>query len=518
MRGRKLVVFCDGTTMKGKKGGTNVWAMMGALGGEGALDMEQRPFYVPGIGTGSSQNWINGLAAVFGWGLKARLAMAYEFLCLNWSPGSEIHMYGFSRGAYTARCLAGIVCRFGIVPDWCLLSRSPIERRRWLGKLVAAYRSEKRLAAESAMERLREHGLLDSEVEFVEEPGVVHLGMWDCVAAVGFPWRWMQVFSDVWCRKLFKRRLWGLHDNKLSRKVGSGYHALALDEEREPFLPNRWAAADNVREVWFAGCHGDVGGGEIDPGLSRIPLLEMIAGAKARGLKFHRKEVEKLERQADATAAAHDSRGTAQGFLLSYRVRDVDPFKDEIHPSVGLRMENGVDGYSPKAVDPPRWSDDESKWGQPHGGWLRVKTSIESARKDTRNLSLAAYSCGGLFAGWLTFRDASPPLTKWLGLEGYEGLIGLSGIGIPTAEAAAIGLFAAGLDWLRRSVKRLETEIRFLAFRPEVRGKPRMRARRDLAERRMAYASRVLPPAGLAWTIMAVLALGLGFAVAGLDG
>ena len=348
--------------------------------------------------------------------------------------------------------------------------------------------------------------------ESIVDCGVEHVGMWDCVSAVGFPWKWMQIFSDTWYRKVFGRRLWGLHDNKLSGKVRQGHHALALDEEREPFLPTRWDRADNVKEVWYAGCHGDVGGGEVDCGLSRIPLTDMIRWAEERGLGFHRKLKNKFKREADPAAGAHDSRSTPQGFLLTYRTREADHRTETVCPSVWDRVKNGAEYYAPKPFVPPEghmdeWSKHELAEEKVAFAWDGILADIVKARVKTKNLSLAFFASAAVYTFWSQWFEGSKTVSEWL-FDKINVAMPEFLVGVPVADLAVLGLVYAALDAVRKRVKRLETEIRFFAWRPQLARQFDLKKRWKTALGELAKTARWTPSKWISWPVAIALFVG----------
>ena len=256
-------------------------------------------WYDQGVGTGKADRWTGGL---LGAGVEPILADAYRALIFNYLPGDDIFVFGFSRGAYTARSFVGLLRNCGIV------------RRCDAGKAaeaVALYRSRSRDTSPDSlrMNRFRCEYSPDICVSQQEDawraeqggyvPGskpilnIRYLGVWDTVGALGvpsnFPWsRW-------WNRQ------YQFHDTVLTPRVLSARHAVAIDERRQSFAPSLWDNLDTMNELrgttsaaadapyqqkWFPGVHGAVGGGGDRRGLSDQALDWIWDGARNAGLEL----------------------------------------------------------------------------------------------------------------------------------------------------------------------------------------------------------------------------------------
>jgi uncharacterized protein (DUF2235 family) len=268
---RRLVVCCDGTwnRLSHKDGKvfspTNVAKMAASVAAAGN-GMEQPVFYDPGVGTGNIlDRWTGG---AFGAGLSDNIQDAYQFLLHNYEPGDQIFLFGFSRGAYTVRSLAGLIRKCGIL------------RKRYSHRIVDAY----------DVYRIREGGAdtdraKDLRKEFSHHPvPIKFIGVWDTVGALGVPGTLFRVTLG---------RKYQFHDHDLSSSVESAYHALAIDEKRRAFAPTFFHQTDRGRakdqtleQVWFPGVHSDVGGGYARPELSNEAFYWIKAKAEEAGLAF----------------------------------------------------------------------------------------------------------------------------------------------------------------------------------------------------------------------------------------
>ena len=186
------------------------------------------------------------LGGAFGWGLSRNIREAYEFLSLNYEEGDKIFLFGFSRGAFTVRSLAGMICRCGLLGRDAVVRAPRRTRKGDVKQILRAYRSETSTSPGASADQIREAlgiddlGLRSVKIHFV--------GVWDTVDAVGVPFdclkrvpfdclkKWVNPVR----RRLFKRRLWAFHDLKPHPDIGHAYQALALDDERRTFHPLVW--------------------------------------------------------------------------------------------------------------------------------------------------------------------------------------------------------------------------------------------------------------------------------------
>ena len=263
--GKNIVVFSDGTGQKGGEGvSTNVYQLFTFVEDR---TPRQIAFYDPGLGT----DWKKITGNAFGLGFSRNLKQCYQFIFDNFESGDQIYLFGFSRGAATVRSLASFINRFGILPK----SRPDL--------IKEAYRLYKNRATnhgEMKIEAFREkHNSMKSKIAF--------LGVWDTVAALGFPHKGPDVLLD----RLFKH---DFHNFDLSENVEFARQALAIDDERKTFHPILWSKINNdtqkrIKQVWFAGVHTDIGGGYPEQGLSDISLNWMIYEATEKGLIIYNK-------------------------------------------------------------------------------------------------------------------------------------------------------------------------------------------------------------------------------------
>ncbi len=228
----------------------------------------QIKYYDEGIGaSGSKLNRI--LQGATGKGIDDNIKDAYKFICWNYQPADEIYLFGFSRGAYTARSLGGLIRKCGIIKKNDL---------NLINEAYDMYRN-KDVHPDDAV-------ATDFKMKFsyLPMPNIKFIGVWDTVGALGIPLSWFQWYN---------KKKYQFHDTTLSSTVEYAYHALAIDEKRKTFMPTLWqqsAKAKDSKQVleqrWFAGVHSNVGGGYPDEGLADISLQWMIDNAIKVGLGF----------------------------------------------------------------------------------------------------------------------------------------------------------------------------------------------------------------------------------------
>lgn len=266
MTKRRLVLCLDGTWNSNDKSDTitNVVKLMRLIPCIGADGISQIVYYDRGVGTGRGERLAGGFS---GKGLDDKIIDAYRFLGNNYHPGDEIYLFGFSRGAYTARSLAGLIDMAGVIHPSCLGEH--------FDELLTIRRSDRtqqlKREAIAAISGLRRH-----------EPAPIQcIGVWDTVGSLGIPGDWAR-------HKSFASR-WYFHNVHLGPHVKVALHALAIDEKRPAFPPTLWEKPTNqplppgqvVEQVWFAGVHSNIGGSYKDSRLSDITLDWMIKRLRA---------------------------------------------------------------------------------------------------------------------------------------------------------------------------------------------------------------------------------------------
>jgi uncharacterized protein (DUF2235 family) len=332
---KKIVICCDGTWNRAdqERNGvpcpTNVVKLAYRVAKRDEHGTSQVIYYDQGVGTGNALDRFSGGA--FGQGLEENIYGAYRFLVANYEEGDEIYLFGFSRGAFTARSLAGMIRNCGV------LRRESV---RHYTEALRLYRDgERRPSHPDSVAFRTRHSIckgLDIEIEFI--------GVWDTVGALGIPLRGLRSLT---------RRRHQFHDAELSGTVRNTYHALVIDEQRTPFEPTLWdykpKDEQTVEQVWFCGVHSDVGGGYPDNGLSDIALDWMISKADAHGLCFDGPTMKINPLQPQPLGTLHNSK---KGMYRLTRGIDrpigTDPTQS-VHPSVLARWD-GDESYRPAGL------------------------------------------------------------------------------------------------------------------------------------------------------------------------
>ncbi len=315
--GKRIVVCCDGTWQRldGERP-TNVVRLAKAVLPADAEGRPQVVILIDGVGTGrgttrlarATDRLFGGLT---GLGLEDTLAEAYRQLVFAYRPGDEIHVFGYSRGAYTARSLVGMIRNCGIlarchadrVAEALALYRSGAEADEPDGERSLAFRAahapDVLTGTDERAWRERAHPGRDWSA--AQPLRIRFLGVWDTVGALGVPERWTLA-------GLVNRRH-RFHDTCLSRRVEAARHAVAIDERRSTFEPALWDNVDELnggardgpyRQAWFPGVHSAVGGGGHDRALASHALLWVVQGAESQGLAFDAEALAEVAAEADA--------------------------------------------------------------------------------------------------------------------------------------------------------------------------------------------------------------------------
>jgi uncharacterized protein (DUF2235 family) len=266
---KRLVICCDGTWNRadqvekdGRPCVSNVIKIAVRVAKrDGATP--QIVYYDQGVGTGNFFDRVDG--GITGAGLEENIHDAYRFVVANYELGDELYFFGFSRGAFTARSITGMIRKCGI------LTRKHVEKYH---EALDLYRSADHPDEPKPVAFRKEHSM--SPVDPID---VKFIGVWDTVGALGIP---LHVLQDV------NMKFYEFHDTKLSNIVDNAYHALAVDEYRLDYRATLWdpdvAPTQNLEQRWFIGAHCDVGGGYTDRRLSDMTLRWMQDKASALGL------------------------------------------------------------------------------------------------------------------------------------------------------------------------------------------------------------------------------------------
>ena len=365
---KNIVLLSDGTgNSSSSVFKTNVWRLFQILD---LRDPERQiAFYDDGVGT-SSFRLFAILGGIFGFGLKRNVIAIYSFCCRNFRHGDRIYCFGFSRGSFTIRIVAGLIASQGLVryddneADLARFSADAYRtyRRNFDGGILRYLRIWLHIDLRCIRDRLirrwrRLRGQTVKAPEMVPVDGIQFVGVWDTVDAYGGPIQEMTRAIDYWVWPL------SMPDRFMSAWVLRGCHALALEDERDAFTPVIWderyvrAKAkgsdkswlfkvdydprsleaqereplpqtrtgltdidrQRISQVWFTGVHADVGGGYPQNGLSFVALDWMMDRAAPYGLRYLDAQRHLLiDPQIDLTDKLNDSR---KGLASYYRYK-----------------------------------------------------------------------------------------------------------------------------------------------------------------------------------------------------
>lgn len=344
---KNIVLLSDGTgNSSAKLFKTNVWRLFQAL--DLTDPTKQVAFYDNGVGT-SSFKLFAALGGIFGFGLKRNVIAIYSFCCRNYQQGDKIYGFGFSRGAFTMRVVAGFIARIGLVA----YNGSEADLARDAKTAYRQYRAERKFHSGifvTPLRKLRDfvrHNIFRApridQINLVQIDKFHFLGVWDTVDAYGGPIEEITRAIDYYYWPL------SMPDQFMNDKITRACHALALEDERDAFKPVLWddryvrgdgklhpveqdwkpAPSDpdkpladidkeRISQVWFVGVHSDIGGGYPQDGLSYVSLQWMMTRAHVYGLQYLRKQTDLLEALVDPYDKLNDSR---HGFAGYYRYR-----------------------------------------------------------------------------------------------------------------------------------------------------------------------------------------------------
>ena len=274
------------------------------------------------------QSWRHSRDVIEGRGINRQIRRVYGFIASRYRPGDRIFLFGYSRGAYAVRSLAGVIDQVGLLrPEHATV--------RNIRQVYRHYQADTRGKACAVFRDRHCHA---------EMPVIEMVGVWDTVKALGLRlpiiWRWTETPHRF-------------HNHDLGPHIRHGFHAIARDETREAFAPVLWKTHDDwqgvVEQVWFRGSHGDVGG-QLDGDdaarpLANIPLVWMLERAETCGLPLPDGWRARFPCDPDA-ASVGTMRGWGKFFIARRRrVIGLDP-SESLHPTAikgeDVEPSNGV--------------------------------------------------------------------------------------------------------------------------------------------------------------------------------
>ena len=316
---KNIVICCDGTGNEYSENNTNVVETYAIC----RKSPDQVVFYDPGVGTGGweysdgkgpGKDSIKALSdQATGEGLQNNVNDAYGFLMETYEAGDQVYLFGFSRGAFTVRSLAGMLYKVGLLPA---------DNDNLIPYAAKLYNIEGNLPLA--------HGFRDT---FSRRCPIHFIGVWDTVDSLA----------------MNAGKKW--HSGKLNPEVSTAYHAVSIDEKRTDFKPNLFddSAANLhpgqvVEQVWFSGVHANVGGWYDERGLSNITLHWMLENARNYGLKIDDNALN--QRIPDAHDKLYNSR---KGLWLARGTyKRIIPAGSKVHETVFVRKQRPSNKYKPK--------------------------------------------------------------------------------------------------------------------------------------------------------------------------
>jgi uncharacterized protein (DUF2235 family) len=315
----KRIIFCADGTWDSAQNDTNVYSLFKAM----PIASDQVTYYDDGVGSdGTLIEKLTGGA--FGAGLFQKIKDGYSKIAQVYEPNDDLFIFGFSRGAYTARCLAGMIAI-------CGLPTASFDDNL-VNTAFNAYRQRDPNQRKTILASLSQYNLFDAKIKMV--------GVWDTVGSLGIP----ALLGGV------DPILYGFLDTNLHPDVLNACQALAIDERRREFPPTLWTppsppvAGQTLEQVWFSGVHCDVGGGYPETALSGITLAWMMGKAKSLGVQIDPTVWTQyaLPEAKNALGQIHESWSILWGFPLARTVAN----NSALSNSVAIRCDN-VPGYQP---------------------------------------------------------------------------------------------------------------------------------------------------------------------------
>lgn len=312
----------DGTHLRHA---TNVTKLARAVLARSKDGTDQVAIYHDGVGTQKGLEHITGGAT--GEGIEGNIRDLYRSIAYNYADGDEIYLFGFSRGAYTVRTLAGFMHHFGLLQKFDDF---------FVPDLFAEYELRKDLATVRTDPRFR--NLRDPR----PCPPIKFIGVWDSVGALGLPGPLGAILNGS---------RFAYHDVDLNPNIQNAYHALAIDEQRVPFQPSLWTRPNGwtgkLEQTWFCGVHCNVGGGYTPDGLANEALHWLIEKAEAHGVEF---DVNYLTHFRPCFNSNLNDSMTLMYGLLGHYQRPIGQHRDDgeqIHQSVLDRIKLAALNYAP---------------------------------------------------------------------------------------------------------------------------------------------------------------------------
>ena len=391
---KNIIICSDGTGNVGVKNrGTNVYKLFESINVH-TENPKQIAFYDDGVGT-QRLRLLSVPCKALGFGLRENIFDLYEAISRVYEDGDQLYFFGFSRGAFTVRMLAGLIAYCGIADGRCSTANiRSISKRAW-----RAYRYR---YATWIMRKLGRKTREDAEKEIemfrtkheVRDPDIYFIGVWDTVDAYGLPF---ESVVNFWNTFVYR---YTFPDHDLNDKVHHARQALAIDDERRSFHPKLWNGTksknttvvdERIRQVWFPGVHSDVGGGYPKHGLSLLALDWMVSESercaaecknrlgdnpsdedllRSQGLKLIDADRKYIKDRSNSDDTMHNSRSGPAAYY-QYAPRNITAMCEArkmeviIHDSAVRRIWRATQGYSPRVL-PSEFSVENTGEGVSH--------------------------------------------------------------------------------------------------------------------------------------------------------
>jgi len=334
---KNIIICSDGTWQSPESDtGTHVLRIARGIAPHDSSGHQQVVYYDWGLG--SDGNTIG--AGLTGQGIDKNILDCYRFIVHNYDDGDRLYLFGFSRGAYTVRSLAGLIHNSGIL------------RREQAQRIGDAYRLYRRRSTRSAPARQQaaafRHQYCVADISRIHFVGVL-----DTVGSLGIPAPFLGTLGTD--RYLF-------HDTQPSAIINHARHAVSIDENRQDFEPALWTTAPGIdlQQVWFAGVHSDIGGSYPDHSLGDHAAQWLTREAAAYGLLLAPHFTAHL-----APNHAGPQHNEYRGFYRAMRRRWVREVEPVVHASVKQRWDDRTAAYRSPAL--------ERMLDQLNGDWSRIQ-------------------------------------------------------------------------------------------------------------------------------------------------
>lgn len=318
---KRIIILADGTWNSPEKGApTHVLRLARGIAPVDNNQNKQVVFYDWGVGT-DRKKVAGGLT---GEGIDKNIQDCYRFIVHNYQPDDQLFFFGFSRGAYTVRSLAGFIRNCGIL------------KRAHADRIPEAYRLYRGRTASTSPDAPRAKQFR-KKFAIADLSPIEYVGVWDTVGALGIP-------ITFW--GLLDNKEFLFHDTEPSKIIRHARHAVSIDESREDYAPALWTVKPGIdlMQVWFAGVHSDVGGGYEDHSLGDFAAEWILKEAAKCGLKVE-------SHLTLALKPAHNARQHNE-YKGMFKLRDSIPREvgPVVHQSVKRRFEDAKVKYKSPAL------------------------------------------------------------------------------------------------------------------------------------------------------------------------